>query len=95
VRFGGGSRFKALVALASGVPIISTGLGMEGLEAEPERHFLRAESATEFVRSVQQLVHDAALRRRLTAEGRALVERCYDWSALAARLSAAYRDVLA
>ena len=33
MRAGGGSRLKALVAMASGLPIVSTRHGMEGLDA--------------------------------------------------------------
>jgi polysaccharide biosynthesis protein PslH len=87
---GGGSRLKALVALAGGLPIVSTGLGMEGLEAEPDAHYLRAEGAAEMVESLDRLLGDVELRRRLARQGRALVERCYDWSRIAPALRAAY-----
>ena len=55
LRSGGGSRLKALVAMASGVPIVSTRLGMEGLEAEPDTHFLQADSADEWGDTLRRL----------------------------------------
>jgi glycosyltransferase involved in cell wall biosynthesis len=90
VRSGGGSRLKALIAMASGVPIVSTRFGMEGIEAEPGRHFLMAESPTEWVTAVRRVVNDSRLRQQLACNGRALVEERYDWSAIRADVRAAY-----
>jgi polysaccharide biosynthesis protein PslH len=87
---GGGSRLKALIALASGLPIVSTRVGMEGLEAEPDRHFLLAESPTEWIVSLRRLLSDSNLRQCLARNGRQLVEQRYDWAAVRADVSAAY-----
>jgi glycosyltransferase involved in cell wall biosynthesis len=90
VRTGGGSRLKALVAMASGLPIVSTRLGMEGLEAEAGTHFLQAEAPQDWIDALRSLTSDAALRKRLACAARALVEERYDWSALREPLRAAY-----
>jgi glycosyltransferase involved in cell wall biosynthesis len=87
---GGGSRLKALIALASGLPIVSTRVGMEGLDAEPGRHFLLAETAAEWITSVRRLLADAELRQCLARNGRLLVEQRYDWAALRPEVAAAY-----
>jgi glycosyltransferase involved in cell wall biosynthesis len=90
VRTGGGSRLKALVAMASGLPIVSTRLGMEGLEAEAGTHFLQAEAPQDWLEALRRLLGDAALRKRLACAARALVEEHYDWSAQREALRAAY-----
>jgi len=90
LRVGGGSRLKALIAMASGVPIVSTRVGMEGLEAEPGLHYLAAESPAEWVDALQRLLSDTLLRQRLAHAGRQLVEQKYDWSAIRADVRAAY-----
>jgi glycosyltransferase involved in cell wall biosynthesis len=90
MRVGGGSRVKALVALASGVPIVTTRVGMEGLEAEPGVHYLCADTVDEWAQVLGQLLGEAVLRRRLAENGRELVKRCYDWSAIRPSLRAAY-----
>jgi glycosyltransferase involved in cell wall biosynthesis len=95
LRTGGGSRLKALVAMASGLPIVSTRLGMEGLDAEPGVHFVLADSAAEWVRCLERLLGDPDLRLQLARNGRALVEQRYDWSAIQADLQAAYRSLFA
>lgn len=93
MRTGGGVRFKALEAMAAGVPIVSTRLGMEGIGAEPERHYLAADSADAFARAVERLLDDAALRARLAIEARRLVRERYDWRAVAPALLAVYRGL--
>ena len=87
---GGGSRLKALIAMASGLPIVSTRVGMEGLDAEPGRHFLAADTADEFAACIRRLAEDLELRRGLARQARALVETRYDWSAIRGDLRAAY-----
>jgi glycosyltransferase involved in cell wall biosynthesis len=87
---GGGSRLKALVALASGLPIVSTTLGMEGLEAEPDRHFVLANTDCEMAEAVDRVLGDVELRGRLARNGRALIEARYSWPRIAPRLRAAY-----
>jgi glycosyltransferase involved in cell wall biosynthesis len=46
MRFGGGTRLKVLEAFASGVPVVSTALGAEGLGATNGRELLLADDAT-------------------------------------------------
>ena len=90
VRAGGGSRLKALVAIASGLPIVSTRFGMEGLDAEPETHYLAAESAADWVTGLSRVLGDADVRERLARNGRRLVEERYDWSIVRADVRRAY-----
>jgi polysaccharide biosynthesis protein PslH len=90
LRAGGGSRLKALIAMASGLPVISTRVGIEGLEAEPGVHYLAAESPADWADALKRLLGDTALRRRLARAGRVLVEQQYDWSAVRAEVRMAY-----
>ena len=93
LQVGGGSRLKALVALASGVPIVSTSLGVEGLELEPEADYLCADSTEQWVTRLTGLLGDAARRQGLAEHGRSTVERLYDWAAIAPALDAAYASL--
>lgn len=90
MQVGGGSRLKALVAMASGVPVLSTHLGMEGLDAVQGHHFIRAETAEEWSDAVAALLGDVDRRTRLAKAGRDLVEQRYDWRAVRPALDAAY-----
>lgn len=72
---GGGTKLKTLEALAYGRPVISTGQGVRGLGLEAGRHYLAAETATEFCEEVVRLARDQVLRERLVAAGRERFEQ--------------------
>jgi glycosyltransferase involved in cell wall biosynthesis len=91
---GGGMRGKVLEAFASGRPVVSTPLGMEGIAATPAECDVAADPAS-FAGAVVSLFRDPALRRRRGAAARALVERLYDAPVVFARLEAAYAEAVA
>lgn len=66
IRSGGGTRVKILEAIAAGIPVVSTRLGMAGLELRPDRDLLVAETPSEFAAQVLRLTEDRELRERLT-----------------------------
>ncbi|WP_115734099.1 glycosyltransferase [Aminobacter aminovorans] len=49
VRYGSGTRVKAIEAARYGRALLSTGLGVEGLALDDAKHYLRAESAAEWI----------------------------------------------
>jgi glycosyltransferase involved in cell wall biosynthesis len=65
VRFGGGTRIKILEAFAHRIPVVSTTLGAEGLDAVDGEHLLMADGADEFADACAALLHDTALRARV------------------------------
>jgi len=74
LRVGGGSRTKVLEALACGMPVVSTAIGVENLGLEPGRHYLRAETPEEIVESVLRLAGDPVLVSALGKEGSLRIE---------------------
>src|SRR5437660_1012918 len=85
LRIGGGSRLKILEAMAMGRPVVSTTVGAEGLNVVHEQHVLLADDPKTFAESVLRLLGDPEMCRKLTANGRSLVEQSYGWDALAKR----------
>lgn len=83
MRMGSGVRFKVLEAMAAGVPVVSTPLGLAGIAGVHERHALVAHSAEDFAVAVQRVLHDSQLARQLAANARRLVEERYDWRKIA------------
>src|SRR5207253_1011198 len=49
IRYGGGTKLKVLDAMAYRIPVVTTGVGAEGLCIEHGKHALLAESAPSFV----------------------------------------------
>jgi glycosyltransferase involved in cell wall biosynthesis len=79
VRLGGGFRGKVLEAMASGVPVVSTTLGAEGLPARDGENILLADEPEEFAEKTVRLLTDRELAARIAAEARELVVRDYSW----------------
>lgn len=74
LRLGGGFRGKVLEALSSGVPVVSTSVGVYGLGGEPGVHFLVADEPKAFARAVVEVLEDEGLARKLSVNGRKLAE---------------------
>lgn len=89
LRIGSGTRMKAYEAMALGCPVVSTALGMEGLTAEPDRHFLLADDPAAFAQAAIRLLQETDLRQRMAAEARALVAENFG----AARVARAFEDI--
>ena len=95
LRVGGGSRLKILEAMAAGVPVISTRLGAEGIQAIDGESIIFAETADEYCRAIAELAGDSRRWQEIAAAGRALASARYDWSSLGASLRAIYESLLA
>lgn len=75
IRYGGGTRLKVIEAFASGVPVVSTPLGCEGLGAVAGVHLEVAERPADFAAACARVVEDPSHAGRLTAAARRLYER--------------------
>ena len=95
VRFGTGMRGKTLEALAMGRPVVTTSVGAEGLGATSGRHLLVADRAADIAAAIVRLLDDAALAADLGRGGRALVETCFGWDAIAEAHEHIYEAVVA
>jgi polysaccharide biosynthesis protein PslH len=74
LRVGGGTRIKAFEAMAMGCPVVSTAIGIEGLDVEAGEHFLLRDSAADQARAVLDLLRDPELRSDLSQRARHCVE---------------------
>lgn len=91
---GSGTRIKVFEAMAMGRPVISTSLGVEGLDVTDDEHFVRADNAAAFARGILCLMDDAALRLRLATAARHLMQERFSWATVAAQFEAICLDAL-
>ncbi len=94
IRSGGGMRGKVLEAFASGRPVVSTWLGMEGIAAEDGVHFDLADEPERFAAAVVALLRDPERRRALGQRARDLVLRLYDAPVVLGRLEQAFAEAV-
>ena len=75
LRVGTGIKNKMLEALSSGCAIVSTEIGIEGLDVRHEEHLLVANNPHEFASAVNRLVREPELRKRLGNVARDFAKR--------------------
>jgi glycosyltransferase involved in cell wall biosynthesis len=91
VRAGGGMRVRILEAFAYGMPVVTTTVGLEGIQAKPGKDVLVADSPADFADSVIRLLNDDSLQSQLSKNGRLLAETRYDWKVVLKELDSVYR----
>jgi glycosyltransferase involved in cell wall biosynthesis len=82
LRIGGGTRLKIFEAMAAGIPVVSTGIGAEGLPVEHGRHLIIADEPAAFADACVLLLRDACRREQLAREALALVRSRFSWEAV-------------
>ena len=94
LRIGSGTRLKILEALAMGKAIVSTSVGAEGLDLNDGEEIFIADAPEPFADAVARLLTDPALRRRIGENGRARVEKDYDWRSIGEKLHQRYTEIV-
>lgn len=82
LRVGGGTRIKIFEGMATGIPVISTRIGAEGLPVTHGENILFADSARDFAAQIADLFEQAERAARIGAKARALVEARFGWEAV-------------
>ena len=78
IRAGGGLRIKVIEAFAYRLPVISTSIGAEGINALHKKHLLIADSPEAFAESCLRIMKDAALRAHLVENAFSQVRTCHN-----------------
>ena len=84
---GSGTRFKILEAMSLGNPVITTNIGIEGIESLNETHALIADDAIEFANRIIQLSTDPVSSSFISKNARQLVENEYSWNIIGKSLA--------
>ncbi len=94
LRYGSGSRVKILESFAHRIPVVSTPIGAEGLEAEDGVHLLVAEGPDVFAEACRRLLTEPELRSRLVDAAEARYLERYQWSVARDRIRALVHDLV-
>jgi glycosyltransferase involved in cell wall biosynthesis len=82
LRVGLGIKTKTLESMATGIPIVASDRGLEGLKVDGEGiplRALRANRVEEYLAAISRLFADASLRAELSRNGRSMIESEYTW----------------
>lgn len=89
---GSGMRAKILEAMALGKVVLTTSVGVEGIEAVNRQEILTADTPAEFVEQIDFCYQNQNILQHIGAEARELIAREYDNLNVAKRLVAAYEE---
>lgn len=89
---GGGMRVKIVEAWLWGLPVVSTMVGAEGIEASPGENILIADTPADFARAVVGLLARPAEGERLGSAGRRWAEERYSWRTVYPAWDAVYSE---
>jgi len=82
LRVGLGIKTKTLESMATGIPLVGSDRGLEGLTVDGEGvplRALRANRVEEYIAAITRLFEDGQLREQLSRHGREMIESEYTW----------------
>lgn len=95
VRAGGGMRVRILEAFARAMPVVTTTVGLEGIQAQAGREVLIYDQPENFAQGVIELLQNPDLQEKLAKNGRELAEKQYDWQVVLQQMDAVYLELSA
>jgi glycosyltransferase involved in cell wall biosynthesis len=91
MRIASGTNIKILEAMAAGLPVVTTTVGIEGIEAKKE--VIIADQPEDFAHQVVSLLKDKAKCQQLGEASRELVKKKYDWQKIGEKLSQVLEEI--
>lgn len=89
----GGTRLKILGAMAAGVPVVTTKVGIEGIDAKDGKEVLIADDWEQMAEKVVKLIKNKIMIKKIIVSARKLVEEKYSYQSIAKDLDKIYREV--
>ena len=89
---GGGSNLKTLEFLSAGIPLLSTDVGVRGLDLTDDVHYRRA-GKQDFSGQLHSLAQDADARRQLAVQGQAYINEHFSWQSIADAMAIAIHAI--
>jgi polysaccharide biosynthesis protein PslH len=89
---GGGMRIKAIEAMWLGKPVITTTVGIEGINGRHGTHFYIADTQADFIKAIDYFQQKPAQLALMGAQAQQFISTHFDQNAIAARVLAAYNE---
>lgn len=79
---GSGMQFKVLEAMACGIPVVTSKLGLGDIQATPNSDLIIANTPSEFIESTLQLLASSDLRIKVGNSGHNFVAKHHTWNSV-------------
>lgn len=79
---GSGMQFKVLEAMACGIPVVTSTIGLGDIEAVNGRDIVLADSAAQFTQAIISLLQSKSMRERIGESGYRFVCHNHSWDAI-------------
>ncbi len=93
IRNGRGTKYKVLEAMAAKTPVVTTKLGIEGIDAVNGQSVLIAESPQALADQAIAVLTERNLAKKLADNAKQLIIRKYSWGAISKRLDKIYQTL--
>ncbi|MDP3733423.1 MAG: glycosyltransferase family 4 protein, partial [Candidatus Daviesbacteria bacterium] len=90
---GGGTRYKNFEAFASGLPVVTTTIGIRGTEAIDGKEVIISDNTQDLAKEAVKLLTDKILYQKIADNAKKMVKEKYDWDPIAKKLSDIYKEL--
>lgn len=89
----GGTRYKNFEAFASGLPVVTTSIGIRGTEAKDGEEVIIRDDPEEIAKATIKLIENKKLHESVARNAKKMVQRKYDWDSITQELNEVYLEV--
>lgn len=87
---GGGTRYKYLESFASGLPVVTTNVGIKGINVKDGEEVIIRDNPQDIADAALKLLSDEILYKKIATNAKGMVAKIYDWDPIAKKLSRIY-----
>lgn len=90
---GGGTRYKNLESFASGLPVVTTSIGIRGTKVKDGQEVIVRDDPQDVAKAAVDLLNNPILYKKLADNAKRMVREKYDWDPIAKKLSEIYEQL--
>ncbi len=90
---GGGTRYKNFEAFASGLPVVTTTIGIGGIDAKDGEDVIIRDDLSGLAEMAIKLIEDKILYQKISKNAQKLVRERYDWDSISQKLIDIYEEL--
>ena len=80
--------------MANGLPVVSTKIGISGLDVSDSYNVIIAETPEEFVRKIKTILSNKKIYEKIQKQAYQLVKQTYNWKKIACNLEVVYKKLI-